>query len=212
MGNLLLPIRMRLDSLERMGLPDAARKDLEAIKTAAEYLRRLSQGLRQFSHDSDDMQIARENTTLSRWWPDTEPFIRNALSRTIRLDVSMPADMPTIAIAPHRLTQMIYNLSRNAADAMSGRASGQVQIVAEAIDDGQRAAISVIDNGPGMTDEVKRHCMEPFFTTKPVGEGTGLGLDTVYRIVQKHHGEVRVDSEPGRTSFQVRLPFATICT
>ena len=49
----------------------------------------------------------------------------------------------------------------------------------------------------------------PFFTTKPVGEGTGLGLDTVYRIVQKHRGQVQVDSEPGRTSFQVRLPFST---
>jgi signal transduction histidine kinase len=66
--------------------------------------------------------------------------------------------------------------------------------------------VEIIDNGPGISEEVKAHIFEPFFTTKEVGEGTGLGLDTVYRIVQSHHGEVRVDSKPGVTDFQVRLP------
>jgi signal transduction histidine kinase len=69
-----------------------------------------------------------------------------------------------------------------------------------------RELVEIIDNGPGLTNEVKAHIFEPFFTTKGVGEGTGLGLDTVYRIVRSHHGEVRVDSKPGETSFQVRLP------
>jgi signal transduction histidine kinase len=53
---------------------------------------------------------------------------------------------------------------------------------------------------------VKAHVFEPFFTTKAVGEGTGLGLDTVYRIVRSHHGEITFDSKPGQTCFQVRLP------
>jgi signal transduction histidine kinase len=66
--------------------------------------------------------------------------------------------------------------------------------------------IEIIDNGPGIPASVKPHIFEPFFTTKGVGEGTGMGLDTVYRIVRSHRGEVSVDSQPGRTSFQVRLP------
>lgn len=66
--------------------------------------------------------------------------------------------------------------------------------------------VEIIDNGPGIPDAVKPHIFEPFFTTKGAGEGTGIGLDTVYRIVRAHQGEVSFDSEPGRTTFQVRLP------
>ena len=66
--------------------------------------------------------------------------------------------------------------------------------------------IEIIDNGPGIADSVKAHVFEPFFTTKGVGEGTGMGLDTVYRIVRAHRGDVSVDSKQGRTNFQVRLP------
>jgi signal transduction histidine kinase len=66
--------------------------------------------------------------------------------------------------------------------------------------------VEVVDSGPGIADAVKPHIFEPFFTTKSIGEGTGMGLDTVYRIVRGHRGEVTFDSQPGRTSFQVRLP------
>ena len=62
------------------------------------------------------------------------------------------------------------------------------------------------DNGPGIPSEVLPHIFEPFFTTKGVGEGTGLGLDTVCRIIRNHHGEIRVSSQPGDTRFQVSLP------
>jgi signal transduction histidine kinase len=65
------------------------------------------------------------------------------------------------------------------------------------------------DNGPGIPDDIKDRIFEPFFTTKPVGEGTGLGLDIAWRIVvKKHHGDLRVESRPGDTRFQVRLPIA----
>ena len=62
------------------------------------------------------------------------------------------------------------------------------------------------DNGPGISPEVQTHIFEPFFTTKGVGEGTGLGLDTVQRIVKKHRGTIQVTSKPGDTLFQVWLP------
>ncbi|GAB3905732.1 hypothetical protein GCM10027612_75810 [Microbispora bryophytorum subsp. camponoti] len=67
--------------------------------------------------------------------------------------------------------------------------------------------VEVGDTGHGIPPEVRPRIFEPFFTTKPVGEGTGLGLDISYRIVvNKHHGDIRVDSRPGDTRFRVFLP------
>jgi signal transduction histidine kinase len=68
--------------------------------------------------------------------------------------------------------------------------------------------VEIGDNGPGISDEVKAHIFEPFFTTKGVGEGTGLGLDTVQRIVRKHRGSIQVISKPGDTRFHVLLPLS----
>jgi signal transduction histidine kinase len=66
--------------------------------------------------------------------------------------------------------------------------------------------VEIVDNGPGIPPEVLPHIFDPFFTTKGVGEGTGLGLDTVYRIVRSHHGEISVESRPQHTCFRIRLP------
>jgi signal transduction histidine kinase len=67
--------------------------------------------------------------------------------------------------------------------------------------------VEIGDTGPGVPKEIQSRIFEPFFTTKPVGEGTGLGLDISYRIVvTRHHGDLRVKSEPGDTRFQVLLP------
>ncbi len=71
---------------------------------------------------------------------------------------------------------------------------------------GECVLVDVIDNGTGISPDVKNHLFEPFFTTKGVGEGTGLGLDTVNRIVRQHRGQVLVESKPGETKFQVSLP------
>ena len=73
--------------------------------------------------------------------------------------------------------------------------------------DGDRVLIEIGDTGPGVPKEIRDRIFEPFFTTKPVGEGTGLGLDISWRIVvNKHHGDLQVESVPGDTRFQVRLP------
>jgi signal transduction histidine kinase len=112
--------------------------------------------------------------------------------------------IPRICANGSELNQVWTNLIDNAIDAMNGRGELVVRTEAEF----GRVLVEIRDNGLGIPPAIRSRIFEPFFTTKPVGEGTGLGLDTVYRIVQKHRGQVRVDSEPGRTSFQVRLPFA----
>jgi signal transduction histidine kinase len=66
--------------------------------------------------------------------------------------------------------------------------------------------VEIADDGPGIPEEVQQRIFEPFFTTKPLGIGTGLGLDIAQRAVRRHHGELRVESRPGDTRFQVVLP------
>ena len=102
------------------------------------------------------------------------------------------------------LNQVWTNIIDNAIDAMHGQ--GELRI--RTYQDDGCAVVEIGDNGPGIPTEVQPHIFEPFFTTKGVGEGTGLGLDTVQRIVKKHRGNIQVISEPGHTRFQVWLPLA----
>jgi signal transduction histidine kinase len=102
------------------------------------------------------------------------------------------------------LNQVWTNVIDNAIDAMHGKGELRVRTYRE---DGC-VVVEIADNGPGISPEVQPHIFEPFFTTKGVGEGTGLGLDTVQRIVKKHRGSIQVTSKPGDTRFQIWLPLA----
>jgi signal transduction histidine kinase len=102
------------------------------------------------------------------------------------------------------LNQIWTNIIDNAIDAMDGKGELRVRTYRE--DD--CVVVEIGDNGPGISPVVRPHIFEPFFTTKAVGQGTGLGLDTVQRIVRKHRGNIQVHSEPGDTRFQVRLPLS----
>jgi len=102
------------------------------------------------------------------------------------------------------LNQVWTNIIDNAIDAMGGKGELRVRTYR----DDHCVVVEIGDNGPGISPEVQAHIFEPFFTTKGVGEGTGLGLDTVQRIVKKHRGNIQVNSEPGDTRFQVWLPLS----
>jgi signal transduction histidine kinase len=102
------------------------------------------------------------------------------------------------------LNQVWTNIIANAIDAMHGKGVLRVRTYR---DDGC-VVVEIADNGPGIPPDIQPHIFEPFFTTKGVGEGTGLGLDTVQRIVRKHRGNINVNSKPGDTRFQVLLPLS----
>jgi signal transduction histidine kinase len=106
------------------------------------------------------------------------------------------------------LNQIWTNLIDNATDAMDGKGELKVKTYRE----DNCVVVEIADNGPGIAPEIQSHIFEPFFTTKGVGNGTGLGLDTVQRIVKKHRGNIQVFSKPGETSFQVRLPLSESLT
>ncbi len=100
------------------------------------------------------------------------------------------------------LNQVWTNIIDNAIDAMHGEGELRIRTFPEA----DCVVVEIGDSGSGIPPEIQSRIFEPFFTTKGVGEGTGLGLDTTMRIVRKHHGSITVNSVPGDTRFQVRLP------
>ena len=113
-------------------------------------------------------------------------------------------DLPVVEAIPGELNQVWTNLIDNAVDAMDG--VGTLRLTSR-VDDLGRAVIEIQDTGPGMPPEVQARAFEPFYTTKDVGKGTGLGLDISRRIVEERHsGELTIDSVPGRTIMRVTLP------
>lgn len=111
--------------------------------------------------------------------------------------------LPRVCAYGGELNQVWTNLIDNALDAMNG--NGELRVRAHQELD--CAVVEIGDNGPGIPPEAQGRVFDPFFTTKKVGEGTGLGLDTVARIVRKHHGSIELKSQSGDTRFRVRLPF-----
>ncbi len=114
--------------------------------------------------------------------------------------------VPRIPAYPAELNQVWTNLIDNAVFAIrSAGGEGTLTVRTAVVRD--RLLVEFRDTGPGVPAEVRGRIFDPFFTTKPVGEGTGLGLDISWRIVvNKHHGDLRVESVPGDTRFQVLLP------
>jgi signal transduction histidine kinase len=111
--------------------------------------------------------------------------------------------LPAVPVYAGELNQVWTNLVHNALDAMQGSGTLTLRTARE----GDCALVEIGDTGPGIPEELRRRVFEPFFTTKPVGQGTGLGLDVSWRIVVgRHGGDLRVESRPGDTRFQVRLP------
>jgi len=112
-------------------------------------------------------------------------------------------DLPRMEAYGSELNQVWTNIIDNAIDAMEGQ--GQITIRTRCT--GPWVIVEIEDNGPGIPAEIQPKIFDPFFTTKPPGQGTGLGLNISYNIVvQKHRGQITVYSQPGKTTFQVKLP------
>jgi signal transduction histidine kinase len=132
----------------------------------------------------------------------TLTIMHHKLKRGISVTREYDPDLPKVMAYGSELNQVWTNLIDNAADAMKD--SGKLKV--RAVRDNDFVLVEIADNGPGIPPEVQSRIFEPFFTTKGVGEGTGLGLDIVYRILRKMHGVISVKSVPGDTRFEVRIP------
>jgi len=192
---------------ERIGLEDTIR-EVEDILGAMEHgttrTSEIVRGLRTFSRlDEDDLKEADINECLRSTVVVLGPQFRNGIQ--VEYDLR---EMPPVECFPGKLNQLFMNLLNNAAHAVKMRHgnTGGIVRVATRLEDGEVEVI-IADNGIGMEESVKARLFEPFFTTKDVGEGTGLGLSIAQGIIEKHHGRIRVESQPGiGTTFIISFP------
>ncbi len=119
-------------------------------------------------------------------------------------------DLPTISAYGSELNQVWMALLENAIDAIEARGGRDGRITITATVSGALLLTEIWDNGQGIPPELRDRIFEPFFTTRAPGQGLGLGLDTAQRIVSKHRGGIQVQSTPGETCFQVRLPIEQV--
>jgi len=146
-----------------------------------------------------------EAVDLGRGLTDTLAVLQaKARAKSVAVAVHVDADLPRVQGFGGELNQVWLNLIDNALDAVAE--SGRVDVTAT--HSGGKVVVRVVDDGPGIPSDIRGRIFDPFFTTKAVGEGAGLGLDIVRRLVQRHDGEIDVDSRPGRTEFRVSLPVA----
>ncbi len=128
-----------------------------------------------------------------------------AIFHNIEITKDYNPSVPLLNFDVTQMQEVFMNLILNAAQAMDGK--GTLTVVTEIIEEGRTVRVEIRDTGPGISGDTLERIFEPFFTTKEIGRGTGLGLSIAYGIVERHHGEIRVESELGKgTSFFVKLP------
>jgi signal transduction histidine kinase len=195
-----IPSTAMTDVLARVNCQLAAAKLASEIKTATARISELVGAIKEYSYMD---QASVQELDVHKGLENTLLILKYKLRKK---DITVTRDydpsLPRIKAYGSELNQVWTNLIVNAVDAMSSGGKLKVRTKREPTD----IMIEIRDNGAGIPPEVRSRIFEPFFTTKAVGEGTGLGLDTVARIVRKHRGNIRFESKPGDTCFQVRLP------
>jgi signal transduction histidine kinase len=169
------------------------------IETSTGRISELVRAIKEYTYMD---QAPEQEVDVHRGIDSTLTMLKFRLKRGVDVKREYDPNLPRVFARGSELNQVWTNLIDNAIDAMGGKGELIIRTSREL----DYIVVEIIDNGPGIPAAVQPHLFEPFFTTKGVGEGTGIGLDTVYRIVRGHHGEVSFESRPGRTSFQVRLP------
>lgn len=197
-----IPSTAITDVLARVNCQLAAAKLASEIKTATARISELVGAIKEYSYMD---QASVQELDVHKGLENTLLILKYKLRKK---DITVTRDydpsLPRIKAYGSELNQVWTNLIVNAVDAMSAGGKLKVRTKREPTD----IMIEIRDNGAGIPPEVRSRIFEPFFTTKAVGEGTGLGLDTVARIVRKHRGNIRFESKPGDTCFQVRLPIS----
>jgi len=203
-----------LESLFATLEPDTARAALVRIAASVEIATLLNEIESATSRISDLVRAIKEYTYMDQSPVQNVDIVKSLettltiLNHKLKQGIVVQRQYEPIPLLVNsfgsELNQVWTNIIDNAIGAMGGKGELRVRTYRE----DSCVVVEIVDNGPGISPEIKPHIFEPFFTTKGVGEGTGLGLDTVQRIVKKHRGNIQVTSKPGDTRFEVRLPLA----
>ena len=151
-------------------------------------------------------QGPKQSVDIHQGLNDTLLMLRNKLKTGVQVEQEYGDKLPLIDAYGSELNQVWTNLIDNAISAMKGNGKITIRTYRE----NSHLIVEIIDNGPGIQKDIQSKIFDPFFTTKAPGEGTGLGLSISYNIItQKHKGQIKVNSKPGETCFQVKLPVST---
>lgn len=215
--NNLLTVVLGFTAMLRSEVPSPSGQDMlaridRAANQAAQLTQRLLGLTRRPVGSSDVVDLAATTRDLGE-------VLRRVLGAGVELHLEVPPEPVPVPGEPTELEQVVLNLAINAGDAMAG--SGRIDVAVGVTDvgpdatpgrllgPGRYASLVVRDDGPGMSEEVRARCVEPFFTTKERGRGTGLGLATVNATAAERGGQLRIDTAPGRgTTVEVLLPLA----
>lgn len=173
---------------------------LEEVSQGATRIAEIVKALKVYSY-MDQAPI--QTVDIHEGLDNTLVILRSQLKLGVTVHRDYAVDLPHIEAYGSELNQVWTNLIDNAIDAMGGK--GEITLRTRL--EGQWVAIEIIDNGPGIPEEIQSRIFDPFFTTKAPGKGTGMGLNITHNIiVQKHKGKIDLHSRPGMTRFEVRLP------
>ena len=171
------------------------------VQKASSRVHALVESVKRFTYM--DRAEAIEPVDIVQGLHDTVSVLRaKASGKQATLTLDAPVGLAPVLAVGGELNQVWSNLIDNALDAIG---PGGVVTVSAATISG-RVTVTVVDDGPGIPPDVQNKIFDPFFTTKPVGQGTGLGLDIARRLVRRHHGEIGLSSQHGRTEFRVSFP------
>ena len=215
-NNLLTVINGYCDMLMSELPPDEGPHELVAeIRTAGERAAALSGQLLVLSRKQ---VVHAKEVNLNDIIVEVEKMLGRVIGEDIRLESALSPSLGSVLADPGQMHQILMNLSVNARDAMPNGGTLLIETTNVDLEEGfagphaevqagRYVQLKVTDTGVGMTQEVLSHLFEPFFTTKKAGEGTGLGLATVYGIVKQCGGSIWIYSQPGQgTNFQIYLP------
>jgi two-component system cell cycle sensor histidine kinase/response regulator CckA len=202
--------------LEDLGEDDPMRKDVEEIKSAGKRASSLVKQLLAFSRKQVLKPVMLD---LNGMLTDKEEMLRQLIGENVELKMVLEQGLDKVKADPNQMEQVILNLAVNSKDAMPEGGKLTIETANVGIDEfyvsthgnelkpGPYVMLAMSDTGMGMDMETQTQIFEPFFTTKDTGEGTGLGLATVYGIIKQSGGDIRVYSEPEKgTMFKIYLP------
>jgi signal transduction histidine kinase len=172
---------------------------VNVIKDSSERISGLVKAIKSYTYMD---QAAKQEIKVQDGLETTLSLFAYKFKKGITVERDYALELPKISAFGSELNQVWTNLIDNAIDAMN--AQGVLRVTTRL--EPKHLLVEIGDNGPGIPEDVQARMFEPFFTTKEVGKGTGLGLDTVRQIVKHHQGTIRVESTPGDTRFQIRLP------
>lgn len=181
---------------ELVSLQQSTRNIINATERAAKIVLALKKFIRRNHSDQKEIANIREGieTVLTLY--------HNQLKHGIEIIKYYDPNVPDILCYPDELNQVWTNLLHNSLHAMNYQGILKIDVTQQE----ENIIVSVIDNGKGIPPEILPKIFQPYFTTKPAGEGSGLGLQIVKKIIDKHGGKIEVDSQPGQTTFSIFLP------